>query len=133
MTKMNSRTQTVDRNTQDEEINKYSVIDSSQLSFTDNHENKFTLPPDPIRCRSELISQGARPKTYYIFDEQIERLNDHIFKSCYLASIQAAELKELEESLERQAELEADLNTLTDEIGSDYELHLKPGLFPEEL
>ena len=103
-----NRSATVD--TPDEELHKYSVIDSSQLYFTDHHEHQFTLPPDPIQW-----------------------LNNHIFKPGYLASIQEAKLKELKESPERLAELEADLKTLSDEIGTDYELHLKPDLFPEEL
>ena len=66
-------------------------------------------------------------------DEQIEWSNDYIFKPGYLASIQAAELKELEESPERLAELETDLKTFSDKIDTNYELHVKPELFPEEL
>ena len=89
-------------NTQEEELNKYSVIDSSQLCFIDCHEHQFTLPPDPVQCRSEAISKAAAPKTSpnQISDVQIEWLNDHIFKPGYLASIQEAEMKELEESPE---------------------------------
>ena len=87
--------------TQDEELNNYSVIDISQLYFTDHHEYKFTVPPDPIQCRSEVIFKAASPSkspNQIISDEQTEWLNDHIFKPVYLASIQAAELKELDES-----------------------------------
>ena len=59
--------------------------------------------------------------------------NEHIFIPGNLASIQAAKMKELEDSPERLAQLESDLKTLADEIGTDYELHLKPALFPEDL
>ena len=106
------QTRSANVNTLDEEFNKYSVIDSSQLYFTDHHEHQFTLPPDPIQRRSEAISKTATPKmspNQIISGEQIEWLNDHIFKPGYLAFIQPAELKELEESPERLAELKADL------------------------
>ena len=46
----------------------------------------------------------------------------------------AAEMKEQEESPAAElAELKAIFKTLSDEIGTKHELHLKPQLFPEEL
>ena len=47
--------------------------------------------------------------------------------------IQAAELKEIDESPEQLFELEADLEYLSDEIDNNYELHLKPELLPQKL
>ena len=83
---------------------------------------------------SSIAANSTSPITRNINSRSvIEWMNDHFFKPGYLASIQAVELKELKESPERLVELEADLQTLSDEIGADYELHLKPELFPEEL
>ena len=100
-------------------------------------KSNFTLPPDPISCRSQInttLANNDKPiSKQSISDEQIARLNEHIFIPCYLASIQAAEMKEIEDLPERLAQLERDLKTIADEIRIDYELHLKPALFPEDL
>ena len=49
------------KNTQTDELNQYSVIDSSQLYFTDHNDHQFTLPPDHIQCRSEFVSKATIP------------------------------------------------------------------------
>ena len=61
-----------------------STAANSQLYFTDYYEHKFTLPPEPIQCRSEIISRAAsqnKSLNQIISDEQVEWWNDHIFKS----------------------------------------------------
>ena len=113
------------------------VIDANSLYYTDYNKWNFTLPPDPISCRSLINTTHAdtdeTTSKQTISDEQIAWLNEHIFTPGYLTSIQAAEMKELDESPERLAQLENDLKKLSDEIGTDYEWHLKPTLFPEDL